>query len=136
MQKKVAGHETHFNLDDNGKVSCREFGISADTFQECEKLVSDHIKEIDAVAKSNAGTKVMLSVHRGGYKTAKLGKIDGDSNWVVYDEGNNRCKENKKKVYVFDQSIIDEMQSKRAEIDALELEYDSIENKAIQFFGA
>ena len=136
MQKKVAGHETFFNLDDNGKVSCREFGILADTFQECEKLVSDHIKEIDAVAKSNAGIKVMLSVHRGGYKTAKLGKMDGDSIWVVYDEGNNRCKENKKKVYVFDQSIIDEMQSKRAEIDALELEYDSIENKAIQFFGA
>lgn len=132
MIKKVAGKIVYFQLADDGMVKCDEFDIQAETFKECLGLVKAAFRELDAAARVYSGTPIMVWQWRNGYKRGKVGKADGDQHWVIYDDG-DREKVYNDKIYLFDQTILNDLAEIDARQEMLEAEEKKIKERLVYF---
>lgn len=132
MDKKIAGKQVYFALGDDGMIECKEFDIKAETFQQCLELVKKEIKELDAAARVYSGTPVMVREYRGEYKKGKIGKAAGDRHWVIYDDG-EREKAYTEKIYLFDQTIMNDLAEIDARREMLDAEEEKIKGRLVCF---
>ena len=130
MEKKILGKNVYFTLGDDGDVRCNEYKISAPTTKECIALVTEEMKKIDASARANSGMIVMVEEYRSGYKRGKLGKRDGDSSWVVLDDG-DRSKEQNRSIFIYDETIINDLEKITSIRDDLDKQEDEIKKRLV-----
>ena len=130
MEKKILGKNVYFTLGDDGDVRCNEYKISALTTKECIALVTEEMKKIDESARANSGKIVMVDEYRSGFKRGKLGKRDGDSSWVVLDDG-DRSKEQNRSIFIYDETIVSDLKKIYAARDALNKQEDEIKTRLV-----
>jgi hypothetical protein len=130
MEKKILGKNVYFSLNDNGDVMCSEYKIFAPTTKECIALVTEEMKKIDASARANSGMIVMVDEHRSGLKRGKLGKKDGDSSWVVLDDG-DRSKEQNSSIFIYDETIINDLNKIESVRDDLDKQENEIKKRLV-----
>ena len=132
MEKKIEGKSFYFKLNDNGLIECSELGIIAETFSACFDLAKQKFSEIRKQTKINKGVVAILHSWRV-LEQCTVGTEDGDRIWIVKGDG-SRSKEEKNSIFVFDKSVLDEVESVRAKIKDLEKQEKEIKNRLVPFF--
>lgn len=132
MEKKIEGKGFHFKLNDDGLVECSELGVIADTFSVCFDLAKQKFAEIRKQTKINKGAIAIIDTW-GKLEQCTVGIEDAGKVWIITASG-SRSKENKKKIFVFDKSVLDEVEKIKAEIEKLEKREEEVTSRLVPFF--
>ena len=132
MEKEVLGKSFRFSINNDGLIECNELGVMAETYSECLKLAENRYSEIKESARKNKGVIAIYSSWNILEKCT-VGTEDGLKVWITRADG-SRSKESKRSVYIFNQTILDEVGSIRSQIKELETKEEEIKGKLIKLF--
>lgn len=132
MEKVISGKSFRFSLNNDGFIECNELGVSAETYSECLKLAEKKYSEIKENARKNKGVVAIYSSWNI-FEQCTVGTEDGYKVWITRADG-SRSKEDKRSIFIFNQTILDEVGSIRSQIKELEGKELEVKEKLVKLF--